>query len=110
MGMTIVQNSGKAHELSGIDTPARAVAILPRSSAVAGALDGRREGPFARQETRRILHTVPPGSGRVRLVEKDHPKTYRQYVAAWRGAYPRRERRASSEKSRRRTTCPNGDP
>src|SRR5207253_746131 len=85
----------------------RAIALLPRlprSFGVAGTLDGRREGSSARQTTRRILHTLPPSPGRVRPVEKNHPKPRRQYMAARRRNHSRRERRASSEEGCRRTT------
>ena len=61
-GMALIQNSGKAHELSGIDTKdedefrfspidaRRAIALLPRlprSFGVAGTLDGRGKGSSA---------------------------------------------------------------
>src|SRR5664280_3186867 len=124
-GMALVQNSGKAHELSGIDTEdedesqfspidaRRAIALLPRlprSFGVAGALDGRGEGSSARQKTRRILHALPPSPRRVGPIEKNHPKPCRQYVAARRRDHSRRERSPFSEKGSRRTTRPQRNP
>ena len=98
-----------AHYLNEIELPfsppaaRRAIAVLPRSSGLARKLDGRGERSSFWQNTRRMLHSLPDASCRVRALQKNHSQTRRRSMGSRRRDHPQPEPRPFSAEGPDRT-------